>query len=136
MKNQDEFYLKMAFNIAADNPEKTISVGCVIVKDDKVIATGYRVTKVIIEDPLIDITYHAEHIALLIAGDKAKGSTLYTTMEPCTARRPYPGDNSVCCCDLIIKAGIKRVVFGAPDNGFGGGGAEKLKSFGIEVICL
>jgi len=134
VKHKD--YLNEALRIAKQNPDGNISVGCVIVKNGKIISTGFRLTKVFVKTPLIDITYHAEHMALLIAGNKSKGATLYVTMEPCAKRCCYPGDNAICCCDLIISSGIKTVVYGKVDNGLGKGGEQKLINAGIKVIRL
>lgn len=129
-------YLSIAYKLAKENPDGGVSVGCVIVKGGKIISKGYRITKIIFKNPLIDITYHAEHIALLRAGIKAKGATLYVTLEPCAKRCCYQGDNTVCCSDLIIEAGIKTVVYCESDNGLGKGGEEKLINAGIKVIKL
>jgi diaminohydroxyphosphoribosylaminopyrimidine deaminase / 5-amino-6-(5-phosphoribosylamino)uracil reductase len=73
---------------------------------------------------------HAEPSALAIAGDRAKGATLYTTLEPC-AHQGRTGP----CTDAIVDAGIRRVVVGIvdPDPVVSGRGIEELRTAGIEV---
>lgn len=134
MNKYDLLYLKKAIKIAKDNPDGNKSVGCVIVKNGKIISTGYRKTFIICNNPYIDITFHAEHIALLKAGKKAAGATLYTTLEPCTVRCKYPGDVHTCCSDFIIRSKIKKVVIAEIDNDFGKGGIKKLEKHGIKTL--
>ena len=75
-------------------------------------------------------TDHAEILALDSAGDRATGSTLYVTLEPCAHHGRTPP-----CVERIIKSGVKRVVFGVtdPDSRVAGRGAATLRSAGIEV---
>ncbi|RMF96525.1 MAG: bifunctional diaminohydroxyphosphoribosylaminopyrimidine deaminase/5-amino-6-(5-phosphoribosylamino)uracil reductase RibD [Candidatus Schekmanbacteria bacterium] len=96
-------------------------VGAVIVKNGKIIASGYH--KAAGEK-------HAEIVALDKAGIEAKGATLYVNLEPCS----HIGKTGP-CCDEIIKAGIKRVVFSVSDPNplVNGKGEEKLKKAGIKV---
>jgi diaminohydroxyphosphoribosylaminopyrimidine deaminase/5-amino-6-(5-phosphoribosylamino)uracil reductase len=73
---------------------------------------------------------HAEIHALLDAGDKAKGATLYVTLEPCAhTGRTGP------CVDAIIESGVRRVVFGIedPDTLVAGRGAARLRKAGVDV---
>lgn len=76
--------------------------------------------------------YHAEHVALLEAGDMADGATLVTTLEPCVHRinSMYPS-----CADLILFYGIKRAVIGRKDGNpkVNGGGIGRL-STSIDVF--
>lgn len=96
-------------------------VGAVLVKSGKIIAEGFH-------------HYcggdHAEVDALKKAGTKARGSTLYVTLEPCghTGRTPP-------CTQAILKAGIKKLVVGALDpNSLNNGKSLKfLRQQGIEV---
>jgi diaminohydroxyphosphoribosylaminopyrimidine deaminase/5-amino-6-(5-phosphoribosylamino)uracil reductase len=75
---------------------------------------------------------HAEIVAIDAAGEAARGGTLYVTMEPCAHHGRTPP-----CVDRIIAAGISRVVAGCSDpSGEGGGGAERLRSTGIQVELL
>ncbi len=73
---------------------------------------------------------HAEVEAIRAAGERARGATLYVTLEPCCHHGKTPP-----CVDLILSAGIRRVVFAAADpNPEAGGGAEVLQAAGVEVV--
>lgn len=97
-------------------------VGAVIVKSGRIISEGYH------EGPGLP---HAEAVALMKAGDRARGSTLYVNLEPCCHldKRTPP------CAQAIIKAGIRRVVIGMidPNPKVSGKGIELLKRAGIKV---
>ncbi|WP_437932123.1 bifunctional diaminohydroxyphosphoribosylaminopyrimidine deaminase/5-amino-6-(5-phosphoribosylamino)uracil reductase RibD [Sorangium sp. So ce291] len=73
---------------------------------------------------------HAEGLALAMAGDVARGGTLYVTLEPCNHEGRTPP-----CVDAVLSAGIKRVVIGAPDPNPSvvGGGAQRLSDAGLAV---
>lgn len=72
---------------------------------------------------------HGEVVALEAAGERARGATLYVTMEPCAHHGTTPP-----CVDAILRAGIARVVAGSLDpNPEAGGGLERLREAGIEV---
>ena len=73
---------------------------------------------------------HAETEALLWAGQRARGATLYVTLEPCSHHGKTPP-----CVDAIMSSGIKRVVIGVgdPDTRVAGQGVAKLKTAGIDV---
>jgi len=78
---------------------------------------------------------HAEAHALQVAGDAARGATLYATLEPCGhTGRTKP------CVDQIIDAGVRRVVVGVedPDERVRGSGIRALRAAGVRVdvgIC-
>jgi len=73
---------------------------------------------------------HAEAIALAAAGDRARGGTLVTTLEPCAHHGKQPP-----CADLIVQAGIRRVVVAMPDpNPIAAGGLASLERAGLEVV--
>ncbi len=76
-------------------------VGALIVKDNKIIGRGFH--RKIGEA-------HAETIALIEAGSKAEGATLYVNLEPCNCKGKTPP-----CVDSIINAKIRRVVIGMQD---------------------
>ena len=97
-------------------------VGCVIVRKGAVVAesatgTGGRP--------------HAERKALDQAASKAKGATLYVTLEPCCHWGKTPP-----CADAIIEAGVGRVVAAIqdPDPRVNGGGFAKLRQAGLDVV--
>jgi diaminohydroxyphosphoribosylaminopyrimidine deaminase/5-amino-6-(5-phosphoribosylamino)uracil reductase len=95
-------------------------VGAVVVRDGEVVGEGWHERK---GGP------HAEIVALEAAGDRARGSTLYLTMEPCT----HHGDTAP-CTTAVLEAGVARVVVGAIDpNPKAGGGAEQLRVQGVDV---
>ncbi len=74
---------------------------------------------------------HAEQQALDVAGDRARGGTLYVNLEPCTHPHRTPS-----CAEAIIQAGISRVVvcMADPDDRVRGAGIAKLEAAGIETV--
>jgi diaminohydroxyphosphoribosylaminopyrimidine deaminase / 5-amino-6-(5-phosphoribosylamino)uracil reductase len=73
---------------------------------------------------------HAEQVALTAAGDRAKGATLYVTLEPCNHQGRTPP-----CTDAVLRSGVARVVIGCPDPNpnVTGGGAQRLSEAGMAV---
>lgn len=72
---------------------------------------------------------HGEVVALAAAGERARGATLYVTMEPCAHHGTTPP-----CVDAVVAAGIARVVAGSPDpNPEARGGLDRLREQGVEV---
>tara|TARA_Y100001935_G_scaffold244159_1_gene236315 strand:+ start:1944 stop:3068 length:1125 start_codon:yes stop_codon:yes gene_type:complete len=96
-------------------------VGCVIVNNGKIVGEGFHRKAG---------TDHAEKIAIQNAGHNAKGATAYVTLEPCCHHGKTPP-----CTNLIIEAGISRVVAAMedPNPKVKGKGFEQLKEAGIEV---
>ena len=121
---QDIKYMQRAIELAKKgagfvNPNPM--VGCVIVKDDKIIGEGYHE---------FYGGFHAERNALMKMND-AKDSTLYVTLEPCCHHGKTPP-----CTDIIIEKEIKKVVVGLldPNPLVAGKGISILKDAGIEVV--
>ena len=95
-------------------------VGCVIAHDGEVVGEGWHAHA---GGP------HAEIVALEHAGERARGATVYVTMEPCSHDGRTPP-----CADALVRAGVARVVIGCRDpNPKAGGGAEILRAAGIDV---
>jgi len=96
-------------------------VGAVVVRDGEVAGEGYHRR---FGGP------HAETVALEKAGERARGATVYVTLEPCA----HTG-NTPPCADALIRAGVARVVacHGDPDPRTAGAGFARLEAAGIEV---
>lgn len=77
---------------------------------------------------------HAEAVALAQAGGRARGATLYVTLEPCA----HASERGPACADLAAAAGLARVVagIGDPDPRTAGRGFARLREAGIGVACL
>jgi diaminohydroxyphosphoribosylaminopyrimidine deaminase/5-amino-6-(5-phosphoribosylamino)uracil reductase len=97
------------------------SVGCVIVRDGRVVGRGTTAP---------GGRPHAEPVALAMAGELAKGATVYVTLEPCCHWGRSPP-----CTEALLAAGISRIVVAAtdPDPRVNGQGLTKLRDAGIEV---
>jgi diaminohydroxyphosphoribosylaminopyrimidine deaminase/5-amino-6-(5-phosphoribosylamino)uracil reductase len=95
-------------------------VGAVLVSDGDVVGEGWHERA---GGP------HAEVVALEAAGERARGSTLYVTMEPCAHHGRTPP-----CVEAVLAAGVNRVVAGSLDPGAdSGGGLEQLRAAGLLV---
>ncbi len=97
-------------------------VGAVVLSDGLVVGEGWH------EGPG---TQHAEVMALAAAGDRANGSTVFCTLEPCDhTGRTGP------CTRALIHAGVARVVIGAgdPNPVVDGAGVARLREAGVEVV--
>jgi diaminohydroxyphosphoribosylaminopyrimidine deaminase/5-amino-6-(5-phosphoribosylamino)uracil reductase len=96
-------------------------VGAVVVLDGRVVGVGHHER---FGGP------HAEVVALARAGEQARGSTLYVTLEPCCHHGKTPP-----CTDAVLRAGVTRVVAAMRDPfpKVDGGGASRLRSAGVEV---
>jgi len=108
---------RKATGLASPNP----LVGCVIVQNGEIIGQGFHE---------YDGRAHAEVLALRATGEKARGATLYVTLEPCShTGRTGP------CSEAIIAAGVSKVVAAMqdPNPAVAGRGFEKLRAAGVQV---
>jgi diaminohydroxyphosphoribosylaminopyrimidine deaminase / 5-amino-6-(5-phosphoribosylamino)uracil reductase len=95
-------------------------VGAVVVREGEVVGEGWHQRKG---------EAHAEVIALEAAGERAKGATLFVTMEPCAHHGSTPP-----CTAAVLAAGVARVVAGSLDpNPEAGGGLDLLRAAGVET---
>jgi diaminohydroxyphosphoribosylaminopyrimidine deaminase/5-amino-6-(5-phosphoribosylamino)uracil reductase len=120
----DEYFLQLAIDLAgkgAGHVSPNPMVGCVIVKNGKIIGTGYHQK---FGGP------HAEVMAVNQATESVAGAVMYITLEPCDHFGKTPP-----CTDLIIKSKIRRVVIGTRDPNplVSGRGVVRLREAGIEV---
>jgi diaminohydroxyphosphoribosylaminopyrimidine deaminase / 5-amino-6-(5-phosphoribosylamino)uracil reductase len=123
--NTHEFYMEKCLELAARAEGHTSPnplVGCVIVKNNKIISTGYHKKAGL---------PHAEAEALAKAGSRAKGAALYTNLEPCchVNKRTPP------CAQAIISHKVKEVIAAMQDpyELVAGRAFAMLKSRGIKV---
>ena len=95
-------------------------VGAVVVREGEVVGEGWHQRKG---------EAHAELIALEAAGERAKGATLFVSMEPCTHHGSTPP-----CTEAVLAAGVAKVVAGSLDpNPEAGGGLDVLCAAGVET---
>jgi diaminohydroxyphosphoribosylaminopyrimidine deaminase / 5-amino-6-(5-phosphoribosylamino)uracil reductase len=94
-------------------------VGAVVESDGEVVGEGWHERKG---------DAHAEVNALRAAGERARGATLFVSLEPCSHHGATPP-----CTDAVIDARIARVVIGATDPTPGRDGIDRLRSAGIDV---
>jgi diaminohydroxyphosphoribosylaminopyrimidine deaminase/5-amino-6-(5-phosphoribosylamino)uracil reductase len=95
-------------------------VGAVVRRDGAVVGEGFHAE---FGGP------HGEVVALRAAGDAARGADLVVTLEPCRHHGKTPP-----CTDAILAAGVRRVVFGAPDvDPQARGGEAALRERGVTV---
>ena len=96
-------------------------VGALLVQGDEIVGEGWHERA---GGP------HAEIVALEAAGERARGATLYVTLEPCAHQGQTPP-----CADALVEAGVARVVaaVGDPNPLTNGAGFERLRAAGIRV---
>src|SRR4029077_20455144 len=104
--------------LASPNP----MVGCILVREGQIVGQGFHD---------YEKRDHAEIVALKSAGEKARGSTMYVTLEPCNhTGRTGP------CTEAIIAAGVQSVVAAmeCPNHVNAGRGFDRLSAAGVEVF--
>jgi len=96
-------------------------VGAVLVNEGEIVGEGWYAGRG---------TPHAEVSALSAAGEKARGATLYVSLEPCSHHGSTPP-----CADAVVEAGVARVfaAVGDPNPKVNGRGFERLRAAGVEV---
>lgn len=123
----DKKFMRLALRLAAQGLGRTSpnpAVGAVLVTPDGVVVgEGYHRKAGL---------PHAEVEALAVAGEKAKGATLYVNLEPCSHHGRTPP-----CADAIIRSGVAKVHFSIydPNPLVSGRGGEMLRQAGIEVTA-
>jgi diaminohydroxyphosphoribosylaminopyrimidine deaminase/5-amino-6-(5-phosphoribosylamino)uracil reductase len=98
------------------------AVGAILVKDGLVLGRGWTGA---------GGRPHAEAVAVTQAGEAARGATLYVTLEPCA----HKSERGPACADLVVAAGVARVVAGVsdPDPRTAGEGLARIETAGIEA---
>src|SRR2546423_6268061 len=116
-------YLERALELAErgrGTTHPTPAVGAVLVRGGEVVGEGWHERK---GGP------HAEVVALAVARERARGATLFVTMEPCAHHGSTPP-----CTEAVLAAGVTKVVAGSLDpNPEAAGGFEVLRAAGVEV---
>jgi diaminohydroxyphosphoribosylaminopyrimidine deaminase/5-amino-6-(5-phosphoribosylamino)uracil reductase len=123
-KIEDEKYMRLALRLArrgAGTTSPNPMVGAVVVRENQIVGRGYHRRA---GGP------HAEVLALRSAGKKARGATLYVTLEPCNHFGKTPP-----CTEAVLKAGVRKVVVGMKDPNplVSGRGIRRLRRAGIQV---
>lgn len=125
VEHDDGFYIRRCVEIArkaVGHTSPNPMVGCVIVKDGKIVGEGFHPKA---GQP------HAEVFALRDAGDLAENATAFVSLEPCNHYGRTPP-----CTEALIKAKVKKVVVGMVDPNpiVASTGVSRLRDAGIEVI--
>ena len=120
---QDVAFMQLALDLAKQGEFTTTpnpSVGCVLVKDGKVVGKGFHAKA---GEP------HAEVMALREAGENARGATAYVTLEPCSHSGRTPP-----CAKGLVEAGVSKVIAAMcdPNPQVAGKGLQILSDAGIE----
>jgi diaminohydroxyphosphoribosylaminopyrimidine deaminase/5-amino-6-(5-phosphoribosylamino)uracil reductase len=120
----DDQIMQLVLDLASSGQYTTHpnpKVGCVLVKDNQVVGQGWHESAG---------SAHAERVAIERAGEAARGSVAYVSMEPCCHQGRTPP-----CTDALINAGVAKVVAAMSDPNplVSGGGFQLLTAAGIEV---
>jgi diaminohydroxyphosphoribosylaminopyrimidine deaminase / 5-amino-6-(5-phosphoribosylamino)uracil reductase len=120
-----DVYMREAIGLAERAAGRTAPnpmVGSVVVRAGRVIARGFHRRAGLA---------HAEASALERAGSRARGATLYVTLEPCAHQGRTPP-----CVDAVLASGVRRVVIGVldPDPRTAGRSVRRLRRAGVEVV--
>lgn len=123
---EDHRWMSLALELAARGMNTTTPnprVGCVIVREGEKVGEGWHERA---GEP------HAEVLALAQAAGKARGATVYLTLEPCSHHGRTPP-----CTDALIEARVGRVIAAMEDPNplVNGEGLARLRAAGIEVRC-
>src|SRR6185369_10062636 len=124
MRPSDAAFMRQAVRLGRKGLGRTSPnppVGAVVVANGRVVGRGFHSRAG---------APHGEIEALRDAGARARGATLYVTLEPCNHHGRTPP-----CTDAIVASGVKRVVFGVrdPNPRVRGGGAARLRRRGLTV---
>jgi len=124
----DKYFMKEALCEASKAYDlKEIPIGAVIVKDGKIVGSGYN-----LKEPLKDATLHAEILAIKdacknLGGWRLPGCTMYVTLEPCAM-----------CAGALVNARLERLVIGAKDYKTGACGSVlnivQMESLNHQVV--
>jgi diaminohydroxyphosphoribosylaminopyrimidine deaminase/5-amino-6-(5-phosphoribosylamino)uracil reductase len=121
----DERFMARAIELARSRLGRTApnpAVGCVIVRNGVIVGEGGTGN---------GGRPHAEEVALQAAGERAQDATAYVSLEPCNAR----SSGALSCSQLIVEAGIERVVIACEDpHPLGAHGVSRLGAAGVEVM--
>src|SRR6266853_4126345 len=117
-------FLEEALELAARGTGRVTpnpAVGAVVVSDDTIVGRGFHTWAGV---------KHAEILALEEAGERARGATLYVSLEPCAHQGRTPP-----CIDAILAAGVRKVIapMEDPNPQVAGQGCTRLRDAGVEV---
>jgi len=115
-------FMRIALELGRQGtPAPNPHVGAVVARGGEIVGVGHHERAG---------AAHAEALALARAGERARGATLYVTLEPCNHHGRTPP-----CVAAVLASGVRRVVIGCPDPNphVLGGGAEALRRAGVEV---
>jgi len=120
---RDAEYMRRALALAQQGWGQTAPnpmVGAVVVREGVIVGEGYHARYG---------EAHAEIVALKAAGERARGATMYVTLEPCNHFGKTPP-----CTEAILQARVTRVVIASADpTALAGGGARHLADYGVQV---